>query len=228
MKRENTGWFTVAVVAAASFVLLQGCRTSVDGGRVSSRPWQTKRPDKNITPIPGPEVGALMDSPATARAITDPRGLPSLDEEVWVIARSHYRTTPRDDDTPRCGALFGFFGGKKMVPLPLKHTDVKATVEGYLATTKVTQEFGNPYSSKIEAVYVFPLPQDAAINEFVMTIGKRKIRGIIREKEEARKMYEAAKSQGYTAALLEQDRPNVFTQSVANIEPGKQIDITIR
>ena len=76
-------------------------------------------------------------------------------------------------------------------------------------------------------MYVFPLPQNAAVNEFVMTIGDRHIRGIIREREEAEQIYAEARQQGYVASLLTQERPNIFTQSVANIEPGKQIDIDI-
>jgi Ca-activated chloride channel family protein len=92
----------------------------------------------------------------------------------------------------------------------------------------VTQQFHNPYSSKIEAVYVFPLPENAAVNEFVMTVGERKIRGIIREREQAEKIYNEARSQGHVASLLTEERPNIFTQKVANIEPGKQIDINIR
>ncbi|MCP4509710.1 MAG: hypothetical protein GY826_25320, partial [Fuerstiella sp.] len=92
----------------------------------------------------------------------------------------------------------------------------------------MTQQFHNPYDSKIEAVYVFPLPQSAAVNEFVMTVGDRKIRGIIREREKAEQIYAAAKSQGHVAALMTQERPNIFTQKVANIEPGKKIDIRIR
>jgi Ca-activated chloride channel family protein len=92
----------------------------------------------------------------------------------------------------------------------------------------VTQQYQNPYDSKIEAVYVFPLPHNAAVNEFVMTIGERKIRGIIREREQARKIYEEASSAGLVASLLTEERPNIFTQSVANIEPGKQIDINIK
>jgi Ca-activated chloride channel family protein len=60
------------------------------------------------------------------------------------------------------------------------------------------------------------------------TIGERKIRGIIREREEARRIYTEARNQGHVASLLTQERPNIFTQSVANIEPGKQIDINIK
>ena len=115
-----------------------------------------------------------------------------------------------------------------VVPVALRHTEVHANVAGYIATVDVQQQFHNPYSGKIEAVYVFPLPQDAAISEFVMTIGDRRIRGIIREKEEAEKIYNEARSRGHVASLLSQQRPNIFTQKVANIEPGKQIDIDIR
>lgn len=98
---------------------------------------------------------------------------------------------------------------------------------GYIGSVDVTQQFVNPFSEKIEAVYVFPLPHDAAVSDFVMTIGDRHIRGIIRERDEARKLYEAARQQGYVASLLTQERPNIFTQSIANIEPGKRIDVNI-
>jgi len=114
------------------------------------------------------------------------------------------------------------------VPFPLKHTDVEADISGYIATTSVTQQFHNPYEDKIEAEYVFPLPANAAINEFIMAIGDRKIRGIIREREEAEKTYKAAKEQGYIATLLTQQQPNTFKQRVANLEPGKDIDLNIK
>ena len=114
------------------------------------------------------------------------------------------------------------------IPVALKHTAVRANVSGYIATVDVQQQFHNPYSGKIEAVYVFPLPQDAAVSEFVMTIGERRIRGIIREKEEAERIYDEARSRGHVASLLSQQRPNIFTQKVANIEPGRGIDIDIR
>jgi Ca-activated chloride channel homolog len=115
----------------------------------------------------------------------------------------------------------------KIVPLPLKHTDVKAQLSVAIGSVTVTQQYHNPYGSKIEAVYVFPLPDDAGIRDFVMQIGERKIRGIIREREEAKRIYLEARRQGHVASLLTQDRPNIFTQAVANIEPGKQIDVQI-
>ena len=115
----------------------------------------------------------------------------------------------------------------RYIPLPLKHTAVEAAISGYIGTVNVTQEYQNPYDTKIEAVYVFPLPEKAAVNEFLMVIGDRTIRGILREKEEAEAIYKEARRQGYHASLLVQRRPNIFEQKVANIEPGKAIDIDI-
>lgn len=158
-----------------------------------------------------------------------PGSLPSPDEEIWVIARAPEEARPAGEDQPGSGALMAKLPGEeKEIPVPLKSTDVKASIAGYIATVDVTQKFHNPYDEKIEAVYVFPLPQNAAVNEFIMTIGGRRIRGIIREREEARQIYEEARRQGYVASLLTQERANVFTQKVANIEPGKEIDVHIR
>ncbi len=156
-----------------------------------------------------------------------PGSLPSPNEEIWVIARDEEFARESAPDEPGCGAMLTETEQGKKVPLPLKHTDVKAGVLGYIATVHVTQQFHNPFDAKIEATYVFPLPHNAAVNEFIMQIGQRRIRGIIRERQEAERIYEAAKRQGYVASLLTQERPNVFTQSVANIEPGKAIDVEL-
>lgn len=150
-------------------------------------------------------------------------------EELWVIAKGVDHAAPAAEEAPGCGALMAKLPDvEKEVPVPLKHTAVVGNIDGYIATVDVTQQFHNPYNSKIEAVYVFPLPDNAAVSEFVMTVGERRIRGIIREREEAEKIYNDAKAQGHVASLLTQERPNIFTQKVANIEPGKQIDINIR
>ena len=153
--------------------------------------------------------------------------LPAGSEELWIIARGGGDTVAPSEEAPGSGALMAKIEEKE-VPMPLKHTDVHATVSGYIGAVEVTQQFQNPYSSKIEAVYVFPLPHNAAVNEFIMTIGERRIRGIIRERQEAEQIYQEAKRQGYVASLLTQERPNIFTQSVANIEPGKEIDVNIK
>src|SRR5258708_6043115 len=117
--------------------------------------------------------------------------------------------------------------GKPKALCPLKHTDVKAQISGFLSRVVVTQEFENPFKEKIEAVYTFPLPQEAAVDDMTMVVGERTVRGKILRREEAQAVYEAAKSNGQTASLLDQERPNIFTQSVANILPGEQIKITI-
>ena len=150
-------------------------------------------------------------------------------DEVWVICKpeSPPPVAPPKDG-PGSGCLMARLPEQeKEVPLPLKHTDVQAHITGYIASVDVTQQFQNPYETKIEAVYVFPLPQNAAVNDFIMTIGDRKIRGIIRERQQAERIYAAAKRQGHVASLLTQERPNIFTQKVANIEPKKQIDVNI-
>jgi len=117
--------------------------------------------------------------------------------------------------------------GKVISECPLKHTDVRADISGFITRVKVTQEFKNPFKNHIEAIYVFPLPQNAAVDSMVMKIGKRTIRGVIKRREEARKIYENAKRQGKMTALLDQERANIFTQSLANIPPGESIKVQI-
>src|SRR5258707_11136621 len=117
--------------------------------------------------------------------------------------------------------------GKPKALCPLKHTDVKAQISGFLSRVVVKQEFENPFKEKIEAVYTFPLPQNAAVDDMTMVVGERTVRGKILRREEAQAVYEAARNNGQTASLLDQERPNIFTQSVANILPGEQIKITI-
>ncbi len=111
---------------------------------------------------------------------------------------------------------------------PLKHTDVRASISGALARVTVTQEFSNPSREAIEAVYKFPLPSQSAVDDMGMQIGARTIAGRIKLREEARAIYDAARAAGQTAALLDQERPNIFTQSVTNIPPGGAVKIVIR
>jgi len=117
--------------------------------------------------------------------------------------------------------------GKPKALCPLKHTDVKVEISGFLSRVNVTQEFENPFKEKIEAVYVFPLPASAAVDQMTMVVGERTVRGKILRREEAQAVYDAAKSGGQVASLLNQERPNIFTQSVANILPGEQVRITV-
>ena len=116
----------------------------------------------------------------------------------------------------------------KATPLPLTHTGVEAEISGVVSAVKVTQQFHNPYSKPIEAVYVFPLPHRAAIHELVIRVGDRTITGVIKRRAQARAIYKRARAAGKTAALLTQERPNIFTQSIANIMPGDKIQVTLR
>src|SRR5256714_12475014 len=117
--------------------------------------------------------------------------------------------------------------GNPKAVCPLKHTDVKAQISGFLSRVTINQEFENPFKDKIEAVYTFPLPPNAAVDDMTLRVGERTVRGRIKRREEARAIYEAARSAGQVAGLLDQERPNIFTQSVANIMPGERITVTI-
>ncbi len=117
--------------------------------------------------------------------------------------------------------------GAELGACPLKHTDVKVEISGFISRAKVVQEFENNFTEPIEAVYVFPLSQNAAVDQMTMKIGTRTINGKIMKREEARKVYETAKNEGKTASLLDQERPNIFTQSVTNILPNEKIIIEI-
>ncbi|MCC6366101.1 MAG: VWA domain-containing protein [Bryobacterales bacterium] len=117
--------------------------------------------------------------------------------------------------------------GRPGPPCPLRRTDVKAEISGFVSRVTVTQNFENPLNEKIEAVYTFPLPQNSAVDDMTMFVGERTIKGKIKPREEARAIYDAARNSGRTASLLEQERPNIFTQSVANIRPGEKVKIVI-
>jgi Ca-activated chloride channel family protein len=117
--------------------------------------------------------------------------------------------------------------GKALGKCPLKNTAVRTDISGFVARVRVVQEFQNDFSEPIEAVYTFPLSQNSAVDDMTMTIGQRMIRGKIMKRMEARRVYEQAQDEGKTASLLDQERANIFTQSVANIRPGEKIIIEI-
>ena len=162
-----------------------------------------------------------------------PRGLSPF---VWLltlfivlfVAKSQdaVLAAPAPGPAPGSLAIVGK-DGKIQGDCPLKHTEVRAGISGFLARVIVTQIFSNSATQNVEAVYTFPLPQDAAVDDMTIQIGDRTVRGLIKRREEARAMYEHAKNTGHLAALLDQERPNIFTQSVANILPGAQITVTI-
>ena len=111
---------------------------------------------------------------------------------------------------------------------PLEHTEVRAEISGFVARVSVTQVFRSPFPDPIEAVYTFPLSERGAVDHMRIRTEGREIRGEIHPREEARRLYEEARERGQLAALLDQERPNVFTQSLANLMPGATVEIEIR
>lgn len=113
------------------------------------------------------------------------------------------------------------------VEAPRLDTRVSIEIGGMLARVKVSQRFHNPGAEHVEGTYVFPLPDDAAVDEMSLRIGQRLIVGEIQEKEQARRTYARARDAGQRASLVEQHRPNLFRTAVANIGPGETIEVDI-
>ena len=109
----------------------------------------------------------------------------------------------------------------------LLETEVNFDVSGIVVRATVKQRFRNTGSMWAEGIYVFPLPENAAVDHFKLHLGERQIEGQIQERALAKKTYESAKNQGRQAGLVEQQRANVFTTSLANIAPGEEITVEI-
>jgi Ca-activated chloride channel family protein len=105
--------------------------------------------------------------------------------------------------------------------------DVDLTVSGPTVRARVTQIFKNPTQNWVEATYVYPLPEGGAVDTLKMVIGDRVVIGEIKERQQARVIYEQARQNGQKAALTEQQRPNIFTNAVANIGPGETVLVQI-
>ncbi|MBI4704695.1 MAG: VWA domain-containing protein [Deltaproteobacteria bacterium] len=114
------------------------------------------------------------------------------------------------------------------VVLPLARTDVCARIAGPIADVQIRQRFENKAAEPIEAIYEFPLPPDASVYHMEFRIAERVVRAVVKEKEQARRDYERARREGRSATLLEQDRPSLFTLSVANVPPGASIEVVLK
>jgi Ca-activated chloride channel homolog len=118
-------------------------------------------------------------------------------------------------------------GPGTLQPAPVLRTDVRIRVTGMISRVAVTQQFENPTAQWMEGIYVFPLPEGAAVDTLYLRIGERVIQGQIQEREEAKQTYAQARQEGRKASLLEQERPNIFTVSVANIGPRESVEVVI-
>jgi Ca-activated chloride channel family protein len=117
--------------------------------------------------------------------------------------------------------------GEGLVVAPVQATSTRMKVTGSTVRSVVTQRFTNPSDESLEGVFVFPLPDDGAVDHVRMRVGERAIEGRIEDREQARESYERAKAQGQQGSLVEQQRPNLFTARVANIAPWSTVEVSI-
>ena len=111
--------------------------------------------------------------------------------------------------------------------LPLQAIDVDATLTGLVARVALTQTFGNRFDRPLEASYIFPLPDRAAVTEFRMEVGERVVEGVLRERGQARADYDTAVRRGRRASIAEEERPGVFTMRVGNLLPGERVTVRL-
>jgi Ca-activated chloride channel family protein len=111
--------------------------------------------------------------------------------------------------------------------LPLQAIDVDATLTGLLARVALTQTFGNRFDRPLEATYIFPLPDRAAVTEFRMEVGERVVEGVLKERGQARAEYDTAIREGRRASIAEEERPGVFTMRVGNLLPGERVTVRL-
>ena len=116
---------------------------------------------------------------------------------------------------------------ENLSPFLLTATSARGWITGPVAHVEITQSWENPNQDPVDALYIFPLPENAAVTDLKLVIGQRVIRGEMKRREEARQAYEQARSEGRVAGLLDQERPNIFAQRVANLMPGERIQVVI-
>src|SRR5262247_3775277 len=145
-------------------------------------------------------------------------GLPAAATEGAAAARL---------DDVRAGSLLIRNGADGYADATRLGIDVNLTVSGSTIRARVTQIFRNPTKDWVEAVYVYPLPEGGAVDTLKLVVGDRIVVGEIQERKTAREIYEQAKAAGQKTALMEQERPNIFTNSVANIGPGETVVVQL-
>ncbi len=130
-------------------------------------------------------------------------------------------------DPGRAGLLFKSPQDERLIVPSALWSEVEIRANGLVQRVRVLQRFRNDTAAWLEGIYVFPLPEGAAVDRLRLHIGARVIEGEIRERAEAKAEYEAAKAAGQRASLIEQERPNIFTTSIANVGPGDEIAVEI-
>jgi len=145
---------------------------------------------------------------------------------VALLSPSRAFAAGNQDDRP-AGLYFKTGQPDEALEAPLLQSNVEIDVNGLVAHVTLRQHFRNPTEAWLEGIYVFPLPEQSAVNHLVMKIGDKRVAGHVMEKAEAKKTYQEAAAAGQHASLLSSERPNVFMTSVANIGPGEIITVEI-
>ena len=172
-----------------------------------------------------------MDILTTYGLRTRPALAGALLAATCLVPAAHAQT-PRDGTVSKADVSSGSLLLQSSTPgryveAPLVAADVKMTIAGPVIRTRLTQRFTNPTGTWVEGVYAFPLPEDAAVDTLRVIIGDKFIEGDIKERQEARVIYERAAASGQRAGLVEEERPNLFTTSLANIGPGETVAVQI-
>jgi Ca-activated chloride channel family protein len=176
-----------------------------------------------------------MRSTLSFPAVATGYGLPSF---FWLLmllllsgagfGQSVHQSLQQSPEHARTGEFFLIDAGGHTQSALHQQTDVTMHITGMTARVNVRQTFTNATGEWQEGTYVFPLPEDSAVNAMRMLAGDREIIGEVRERAEAKRVYDQARSEGRKAALVEQQRPNLFTQKVANLAPGETISIDLQ
>jgi Ca-activated chloride channel homolog len=145
-----------------------------------------------------------------------------MDKTVAILTDEEVRRLAPDREEAGFGCLETGRGR-----LPLKALDVSARIDGLLAEVDVRQTFVNSLDEPLEATYIFPLPDRAAVTRFRMEVGGRVIDGVLKERAAARRDYDEAIQTGHRAAITEEERPGVFTLRVGNIMPGEEATVRL-
>jgi Ca-activated chloride channel family protein len=120
------------------------------------------------------------------------------------------------------------YGGLKAgnAELPLQKMEIEGVITGLLHRTTVSQTFFNDHAVPLEAVYIHPLPPKASVHGFRLVVGSRVVEGRVQERSQARQAYQQAVAQGHRAAMMEEERSDIFTTTVGNIAPGEKVTIS--
>jgi len=184
-----------------------------------------------VKPVTHPPIPVLVDNPIQRMALWYCfRLLPALSLIsliLLVLSASPARALERDLSELAGGQMLLSLQDGETRPALLHHSHLSVRVSGMVAVISLRQSFENSSDQWVEGVYVFPLPEEAAVRSLEMEIGERRIVGQIREKAEARAEFEAARKAGKKTSLVEQQRPNLFSNRVANLAPRERLSVTL-